>query len=137
MKTWLDLTFVMQRDSKTTNTIFTILSILVALSMFVAAAGSGSGNHVTEQPLPGWVDVGANIASALIGIMVLIPRTRVIGSVLAVINMLLSMYVNYTVDGINYFAQVIPYNIATIMVAALLIGHYFEDLAAVFRPTKQ
>jgi len=124
----------MQRDSKTANRVFAVLSVLVALAMFVAAAGSGSGSHVTEQPLPAWVDVAANVLSALIGILVLLPRTRSIGSLLAIANMLLSMYVNFTVDGIDYFARVSPYNITTITIAAILLGHYAEDLRYLFSP---
>lgn len=133
MKTLLYPTFVMQRDNSLTNRVFTVMAVLVALSMFVAAAGSGSGHYVTEQPLPTWVDVTANVLSALIGVLVLVPRTRVIGSLFAVLNMALSMFVNFKVDGIEYFAQVIPYNVITILIAALLIGHYFEDLGARYR----
>jgi len=128
MKTWMQPTAVMRRDSRITNRVFDVLAILVALSMFVAAAGSGSGHYVTEQPLPTWVDVAANVVSAAIGVLVLLRRTRALGGVLAVINMGLSMYVNYRVDGIEYFAQVSPYNVTTIFVASLLIGHYVEDL---------
>ena len=128
MKAMLAPTFVMQRDGRGANTVFTVLTILVALSMFVAAAGSGSGSYVTEQPLPAWVDIAANVLSALIGVLVLLPRTRVLGGILAIVNMSLSMYVNYTVDGVGYFVQVLPYNLITIMIAALLVGHYAEDL---------
>jgi len=131
---WMQPTPVMRRDSKGANRLFTFLSVLVALAMFVAAAGSGSGSHVTEQPLPAWVDLAANVLSALIGLLVLIPRTRSLGSVFAVANMLLSMVVNYKVDGITYFAAVSPFNIATVMVASVLIGHYGEDLCGIFRP---
>lgn len=123
----------MQRDGRTAHRIFTAIAVLVALAMFVAAAGSGSGNHVTEQPLPAWVDIAANVLSALIGILVLLPRTRTLGSIFAVINMALSMFVNYRVDGIEYFATVSPFNVATIMLASILIGHYAEDLQALFR----
>lgn len=133
MKTLLSPTNVMQRDGKTANRIFTTIAVLVALAMFVAAAGSGSGNHVTEQPLPAWVDIVANVLSALIGILVLLPRTRALGSIFAVVNMALSMYVNYTVDGIEYFATVSPFNVTTIMLASLLIGHYAEDLSDLFK----
>ena len=133
MKTLLHPTLVMQRDSKTANRVFTTLSVLVALAMFVAAAGSGSGSHVTAQPLPAWVDVAANVLSALFGILVLLPRTRSLGSLLAIVNMLVSMYVNYTVDGVDYFVQVSPFNIATIILASIVLGHYAEDLRHVFR----
>lgn len=125
MERLLQPTTVIQRDSRALNRFFTVLAALVALAMFVAAAGSGSGQ--AAEPLPGWVDVAVNIVSALIGVLVLLPRTRLAGSVLAVLNMVLSMVVNYNVDGVTYFAQVIPFNVATIFVAALLIGHYVED----------
>lgn len=133
---WLQPTPVMRRDSKGANRLFTFLSILVALAMFVAAAGSGSGGHVSEQPLPAWVDLAANVLSALIGLLVLIPRTRSLGSLLAVVNMLLSMVVNYRVDGIAYFAAVSPFNIATVMVASVLLGHYGEDLYGLLWPDR-
>ena len=68
----------------------------------------------------------------MIGVLVLLPRTRVLGSMLAVVNMLLSMVVNYTVDGMAYFAKVSPFNVTTIMVASILVGHYADDLPNLF-----
>lgn len=134
MNTFLKPTLVMQRDGRGTNTFFTALAVLVALAMFVAASGSGSGNPASGQPLPAWVDIAANVLSALIGVLVLLPRTRAVGSILAIVNMLLSMVVNYRVDGIDYFARVIPFNVVTILLAAMLVGHYAEDLLRLFRP---
>ncbi len=126
---------VMSRDSKRANTIFTILAVLVALSMFVAASGSGSGNPAVEEPLPAWVDIGANVVSAIIGILVLLPKTRAVGAVAAAANMLLSMFVNYRVDGFDYFLYVLPYNIGTLAIALMLVWHYWEDLSYTFKST--
>ena len=95
--------------------------------MFLAASGSGSGNPVSAPP-PVWLDVGGNIFAAAIGLFVLIPRTRILGGISAVINMFISMYLNYTIDGIEYFALLSPYNTITIMLASILIGHYAADL---------
>ncbi len=134
MKTILSPSFVMQRDSKQSNIAYTIVAVLVALAMFLAASGAGSGEYVTEQPLPDWVNIGGNVLAALFGILVLIPRTRVIGAILAVALMFLSMYLNYTVDGIEFFAAAIPYNTITIMLGSILMGHYFEDLGYLFHP---
>lgn len=133
IKKLLQPTLVMNRDGKIANRIFTALTVLVALAMLAAASGSGSGSHVTAQPLPAWVDIAANVLSLLIGALVLLPRTRALGSMLAVVNMLLSMVVNYKVDGIGYFAKVSPFNVATIMVASILVGHYADDLPGLFK----
>ena len=132
MKKLLQPTLVMKRDGKIANRIYMALTVLVALAMLAAASGSGSGSHVTAQPLPAWVDVAANVLSLLIGVLVLLPRTRVLGSMLAVVNMLLSMVVNYTVDGMAYYAKVSPFNVTTIMVASILVGHYADDLPNLF-----
>lgn len=132
IKKLLQPTLVMTRDGKIANRIYLALTVLVALAMLAAASGSGSGSHVTAQPLPAWVDLAANVLSLLIGVLVLLPRTRVLGSMLAVVNMLLSMVVNYKVDGIAYFAKVSPFNVATIVVASILVGHYADDLPHLF-----
>lgn len=127
MKKLLQPSFVSQNDSRGWTIFYTIITVLVALSMFLAASGSGSGNPVYEPP-PAWVDVGGNVIAALTGLLVLIPRTRILGGISAVVNMFISMYLNYTVDGIEYFALLSPYNTITIMLSSILIGHYAADL---------
>lgn len=105
------------------------LAAIVAIAMFLAASGSGSGQYVTAEPPPDALNIAGNVFAAAIGIMVLIPRTRIYGAILAVVNMFLSMYLNYTYDGVDYFVDLIPYNTVTIMLASILIGHYEPDLA--------
>lgn len=122
----LKKTPVMERDTPRAHTVFTVLAVISALTMFVAA--SGSGNPDTAEPLPDWVNIAANVVSAAIGLLVLLPATRVYGAVLAIVNMALSMAVNYTVDGPGYFALVLPFNLVSIAVAALLVRHYRDDL---------
>ncbi|MEM7118302.1 MAG: hypothetical protein AAF614_38090 [Chloroflexota bacterium] len=132
MKTILNPSFVTQRDSKQSNIAYMAIAILVALAMFVAASGAGSDDFAIEQPLPDWFNIGANVVSIIWAFLVLIPRTRIIGAILVVINMSLSMYVNYAVGGIEFFAFAVPYNTATIILAAILIGHYSDDLPYLF-----
>ena len=127
MKKLFQPSFVSQNDSRRWTIFYTVLTVLVAISMFLAASGSGSGNPISAPP-PVWVDVGGNVIAALTGVLVLIPRTRIVGAISAVINMFISMYLNYTIDGIEYFALFSPYNTITIMLASILIGHYAADL---------
>ena len=128
IKQLLRPSFVTQRETRTERIVFTTIAVIVALAMFGAASGSGSGDPVGEQP-PAVVDVGGNVLSVVIGLLVLIPRTRIVGAVLAVGNMFISMYLNYTVDGVDYFVDLIAYNTITIMLASVLIGHPAADLA--------
>ena len=125
----LGRSFVSERDGERTNTVFTVIAVLVALAMFIAASGSGSDQPMGDTTVPGWVDVGGNILAATIGVLVLIPRTRIVGAVAAVINMFVSMYLNYNIDGVDFFVDAIAYNTVTIMLASILVGHYHEDLA--------
>ncbi|MEM9036692.1 MAG: hypothetical protein AAGA99_18960 [Actinomycetota bacterium] len=120
--------FVTAAESRRERIVFTGIAIVVAVAMFLAASGSGSGDPVGEQP-PVVVDVGGNVLSVVIGLLVLMPRTRAIGSILAIGNMFVSMYLNYTVDGVDYFVDLIPYNTVTIMLASVLLGHHAADLA--------
>ncbi|MEM7324952.1 MAG: hypothetical protein AAF531_17830 [Actinomycetota bacterium] len=120
---------VMQRDRRGTTIVYTVIAVLVALAMFVAAAGAGPEQSVTGRSVPQWFDVGANVLAIGYGILVLIPRTRALGAILAVFNMFGSMYVNYEYGGVDFFVDAIPYNTVTIMLGSLLIGHYAEDLA--------
>ncbi|MEM7347008.1 MAG: hypothetical protein AAF485_22440 [Chloroflexota bacterium] len=135
MKKILSPSFVMQRDSKPSNIAYTIVAVLVALAMFIAASGAGSDDFVIEQPLPDWFNIGANLLAILIGMLVLIPHTRIIGAILAVVQMFLSMYINYAVVGIEFFAVAIPYNTVTIMLGSTLMAHYFADIPFIFRPS--
>ena len=108
---------------------YTAITVIVAIAMFIAASGSGSGEYVTAEPPPDALNIAGNVFAAAIGILVLIPRTRIYGAILAVANMFVSMYLNYTYDGVDFFVDLIPYNTVTIMLASILIGHYEPDLA--------
>lgn len=123
----------MRRESKTTQIIFTLFALIVALAMFLAA--SGSGNPTTAEPLPTWVDTGANVVAALIGVLILLPKTRAASSMAAAVLMLLSMFFNYTVDGYAFFLRALPFNLGTLVIALLLTSYYWKDLPATFKPS--
>ena len=62
---------------------------IVAIAMFLAASGSGSGDFVGEPP-PDALNIAGNVFAAAVGIMVLIPQTRIYGAILAVGNTFVS-----------------------------------------------
>lgn len=129
MKEILRPSDVMQRDGRRTTQAYTVVAALVAVAMFIAAAGAGPEEPTTDRSLPEWFDVGANVVSIIYGVLVLIPRTRSLGALLAVVNMFGSMYVNYEYGGVDFFVDAIAYNTATIALGSILVGHYGEDLA--------
>lgn len=114
-----DKTLSNQRLSQRKRWLLTGVALLVALAMFVAAAGDGSAD--APSPPPDWFNQLANVASAAIGVLVLIPRTRGLGAWLAILSMLMSMVANITVDGVGYFWRVLPFNLGTIALSATLI----------------
>ncbi|MEM7801922.1 MAG: hypothetical protein AAF633_22195 [Chloroflexota bacterium] len=125
-------------DTDTVNIVYTIIAVLVAIAMLIAASGSGTGVYATGEPTLGrlLLDQGGNVLAVVIAVLVLIPRTRILGAIMAVVLMFISMYLNYTIDGIEFFARAIPYNTITIMLGSILIGHYFEDFRYLFRPAR-
>ncbi|MEO0562051.1 MAG: hypothetical protein AAF125_08055, partial [Chloroflexota bacterium] len=123
---------VMQRDSRRANIGYTLLAVIVALALFVAAAGAGPPDYVSPNALADWMNVGANIVCIVFGVLILIPRTRIIGALFGVFYMFGAMYVNYTVVGIEFFASAIPYNTVSLAISSILVGHYFEDIFGVF-----
>ncbi|MEM9132172.1 MAG: hypothetical protein AAF962_05785 [Actinomycetota bacterium] len=122
---------VSARETRNERIAYTVIAVIVAIAMFIAASGSGSGEYVTAEPPPDALNIAGNVFAAAVGILVLIPRTRIYGAILAVANMFVSMYLNYTYDGVDFFVDLIPYNTVTIMLASILIGHYEPDLARV------
>ena len=88
---------------------------------------------MTAEPPPDALNIAGNVLAAVIGVLVLIPRTRAFGALLAVGNMFVSMYLNHTYDGVDYFVDLIPYNVGTITLAAILVGRYARDLPHTFR----
>ncbi len=137
MKTLFNPTPVMKRDSRTSNVVYWILTILVALALFLAATGAGPEDYVPEQPLEDWLNIAANIVCAIFGLIVLIPRTRIIGAIFAVIYMFGAMYINYAVAGTDFFVSAIPYNTVSLTIASILVGHYLEDLHHLFNTSIQ
>lgn len=123
-------TLVMRRDSKRAHTVFTLLAVIVALAMFLAA--SGSGNPSTVEPMPVWFDTGANVLAALIGVLVLLPKTRGVSSMAAALLMVLAMFFNYTVDGYAFFLRALPFNLGTMVIALILASHHWADLPYTF-----
>ncbi|MEM9954452.1 MAG: hypothetical protein AAF846_22780 [Chloroflexota bacterium] len=133
MNNILSFTPVMKRDGRIANIFYWILVIIVALALFVAAAGAGPEDYIPANPLEDWFNVAANIVCVIFGFLVLIPRTRIIGALFGVIYMFGAMYINYTVAGVDFFVSAIPYNTISLTVSSILVGHYFEDLAYVFK----
>ncbi|MEI8302771.1 MAG: hypothetical protein WCG13_05725 [Burkholderiales bacterium] len=116
----------MGRDGPRTHVLMSLVALMVAIAMFVAA--SGSGNPETLEPLPDWVNIGANLLCVVIGLLVLLPRTRAVASLAAALNMVASMFTNYWVDGPAYFLRVLPFNAITLLLALAVVWHYREDL---------
>lgn len=98
--------------------------VLVAIGQFLCA--SGSGNPGTSEPLPDWINNMANVINIVIGIMVLIPRTRVLAASLSVIVTVISMITNYLVDGFEYFLQVLPFSLVLLVVSLYVYLHYVK-----------
>jgi len=104
------------------NKLPTISLMLMAVGQFLCA--SGSGNPATIDPLPDWVNNSANIANIVIGLMVFIPRTRVLAACLSVLITLISMITNYVVDGYDFFLQALVFNLVLIGVSLHVYFHY-------------
>ena len=67
------------------------------------------------------------------GLLVLMPRTRALGGLLAALNMVASMFTNYEVDGFDYFLQVLVFDVSSLALALLVLWHYRDDLRDTFR----
>jgi hypothetical protein len=95
---------------------------LMAIGQFLCA--SGSGHPGTSEPLPEWLNSTANAINIVIGIIVLVPRTRVLAASLSVVVTLVSMVTNYLVDGFDYFLQVLPFSLVLLGVSLYVYFHY-------------
>jgi hypothetical protein len=126
MQKLFEPSLVMRRDGTRSHVFFSLVALIVAIAMFAAASGSGSPE--TLEPLPDWVNNGANLICLVIGILVLLPRTRAGASVAAALNMVASMFTNFSVDGPQYFLTVLPFNAVTLILALMLVWHYRDDL---------
>ncbi|MEM6929351.1 MAG: hypothetical protein AAF602_20600 [Myxococcota bacterium] len=111
-------------ESPRTRTFYTIAAVIVALAMFAAALGSGNPDTPLEAKPPAWVDNVGNILAAGIGVLALVPRTRAVAGSAAVVIMVVSMYLNYTVDGVEFFLLALPFNLVTLTLGALMAWYY-------------
>ena len=116
----------MRNDGRSAHILFTIVAVLAAVAMFLCA--TGSGNQTTAEPLPDLVNTAANVLAVFIGVFILIPKTRAIASIAGSLNMLLSMLVNYFVDGYAYFLQVLAFDLTALGLSLVVLWHYRKDL---------
>lgn len=119
-------TTTMESDSPTTRVLHWMLCLLIAAAMVLAA--SGSGNPDTAEPLPDWINSGSNILCVLIGILVLLPRTRAWGAIAAALMMIVSMTTNFVIDGPGYFVKVLPFNLVVLAISLAVAWHHRGDL---------
>jgi hypothetical protein len=98
--------------------------ICLAIAVAMGLAASGSGNPATVDPLPDWINTGSNLMCIVIGALVLWPRTRFVGAVAAALMMVVSMATNYWVDGAAYFIKVLPFNLITLALSAIVAWHH-------------
>jgi len=101
--------------------------VLMAIGQFLCA--SGSGHPETLEPLPDWINNTANFVNVVIGIMVFIPRTRVLSAALSVLITGASMATNYVVDGYDYFLQVLAFDLVLLGVSLYVYFHYRQAQA--------
>lgn len=113
-------------DGRSAHILFTIVAVLTAVTIFLCA--TGSGNPTTEEPLSDFVNTAANVLAVLIGIFILIPKTRAVASIAGAANMVASMLVNYFVDGYAYFLQVLAFDLVALGLSLVVLWHYRKDL---------
>lgn len=118
----------MQKDTPALRAFYWILALLTAAAQILCALGSGSPD--TENPMPDWVNTGANLLNLFIAVLVLLPRTRLWGTLAAALIMILSMITNAQVDGFDYFLKVLPFDLGALAVAAVLAWHHRGDFRA-------
>lgn len=94
----------------------------MAAGQFLCA--SGSGNPATLEPLSDWINNAANVANVVIGVIVFIPRTRVLSAGLSVLITLISMVTNFVVDGYDFFLQALAFDLVLIGVSLCVYFHY-------------
>ncbi|MEN0067609.1 MAG: hypothetical protein AAGA48_36090 [Myxococcota bacterium] len=107
-------------ETPRTRTLYTVAAIVVAIAMFVAALGSGNPSTPLEAKPPAWFDILGNVLAAGIGVLVLVPRTRGFGGVAAAVMMVISMFLNYQIDGVAFFLAALPFNLITLTLGVLL-----------------
>jgi hypothetical protein len=105
--------------------------VLMAIGQFLCALGSGHPD--TLEPLSDWINTTANVINIVIGIMVFIPRARVLAASLSVVVTVISMVTNYLVDGPGYFLQVLPFSLVLLGVSVYVHVHYVRVRAAALK----
>jgi len=117
---------VMLADSKRERLVYTVLVLLVALGQFICASGSGSS--AGPDSVSGGVHTAMNIANTIIGLLVLIPLTRVVGAVLSALILTMSMAANYAFYGTAYFVKLLPFDGSIFILSVIVAVHYWPDL---------
>ncbi|MEO0601193.1 MAG: hypothetical protein AAF211_07140 [Myxococcota bacterium] len=110
--------------SSRASTLYTIAAVVVAIAMFAAALGSGNPDTPPEARPPAWVDIVGNVLAAGLGVLVLVPRTRGVAGAGVVVMMIVSMFLNYQVDGVDFFLLALPFNLVTLGLGALLAWRF-------------
>jgi hypothetical protein len=119
---------VMRQDRPALRAFYWILAVVTAAAQVLCALGSGSA--ATANPMPDWVNNTANLLNLCIAVLVLIPRTRLLGALAAALMMILSMITNAQVDGFDYFLKVLPFDLGALALAAVLAWHHRDDFWA-------
>ena len=120
MLKFLQPTPIRPDEGSTTRTGYAVATVLVALAMFAAASGSGNPDTPLDVRPPAWIDTVGNVLAATLGCLVLVPVTRIYAAVVAAVLMVVSMYLNYTIDGVAFFLQALPFNVLTVVLALLV-----------------
>ena len=116
----------MAADSKSQAKFYAVLVALIALGQFACA--SGSGGSAGSDSVSGGVHTAMNVANTMIGLLVLIPRTRAIAAVFSAVILTLSMAANYTFYGVSYFLKLLPFDGSIFLVSVIVAVHYAADI---------
>ena len=121
-------------DNKKEKIFYIILVLLMALGQFLCASGSGPSSGV--DPVSVWVHTDMNIFNTIIGILVLIPKTRAFAALLSTVISTVSMTANYTFYGFSYFLKLLPFDGLLFTVSLLILIHYWPDLRNTFKANR-
>ena len=121
-------------DNKKEKIFYIILVLLMALGQFLCASGSGPSLGV--DPVSGWIHTAMNIFNTIIGILVLIPKTRAFAALLSTVISTVSMTANYTFYGFSYFLKLLPFDGLLFVVSLLILIHYWPDLCNTFKANR-
>ncbi len=124
-------TRVMAADSKFQANVYAALVVLIALGQFACA--SGSGGSAGSDTVSGGVHTAMNVANTMIGVLVLIPRTRAIAALLSAVILILSMTANYTFYGVPYFLKLLPFDGSIFLVSVIVAVHYAAEIRNTFK----